>query len=193
MKTEQKGIQKYHWWLLFFFTIFGFTFAMIIWTIKSAVAVPVFEDESFLQNYQDVDANFNNMMIANHEFNETYDTKISINGAVLGLEVKDIFLGQRSLKTHSKNQAMLDQGKNPIVIKITDKLSGQVVEDAKIHLKITRAIQNTHDMEFKDISFKDGSYQISANIEALGNWNITGVIEVDDKKGYFFIKTNTKK
>ena len=42
---------------------------MIIWTVKSAISVPVIEDRSFMQKYQDVDENYNNMMEANAVFN----------------------------------------------------------------------------------------------------------------------------
>lgn len=190
--NKTTGLQKYHFWLLFFFLIFGFTFAMIIWTIKNASSVPVFEDKSFMQSYHDVDNNFNTMMIANHKFNTLYDTTVSINETTVGLEMNDIFFGQRSLEK-SKNRDMLHQGSNTFDIKIIDKQSVQVVENAKIHLEIVRAIDNKHDMELENIPFSNGSYQTTVNLEAVGNWNITGFIEVGENKGYLFIKTNTKK
>ena len=110
-KRLKMKIQKYHLWLPFFSLIFGFTFAMIIWTVKSAVDTPVYEDKSFMTSYHDVDSNFNKMMIENHKFNSRYDTKVIINGRTVGMEVSDILYGQRSLKEKSSNQTMLQIGR----------------------------------------------------------------------------------
>lgn len=192
MQNHKNGIQKYHFWLLFFFVIFGFTFAMIIWTIKSASSVPVFEDKSFMKGYHDVDEGFNDMMLSNHKFNQLFDTEISINKTTIGIEISDVFYGQRSLEK-SKNRNILQLGNNPIDIKIIDKQSGNAVENAKINLQITRAIQDTNDMALKDIPFHNGSYPSSVTLTEVGNWNITGAIEIGENKGYFFIKTNTAK
>ena len=52
---------KRNYWPLLFIGIFTFTLGMIIWTIKSAVSVPVIEDNSFMKKYQDVDENYNNI------------------------------------------------------------------------------------------------------------------------------------
>lgn len=192
MQTQKKGIQKYHFWLLFFFAIFGFTFAMIIWTIKSASSVPVYEDESFMQSYHDVDENFNTMMIANHKFNQRYDTEISINDRTLGLEVNDIFHGQRSLEK-SKNRNLLSLGENRVTIKVIDKQTGELVPNAKVDLVVTRSIEDSHDIKLNEIPSAEGAYRTPLSIEVAGNWNISGVITIGEDKGYLFIKTNTQK
>ena len=56
---------KRNYWPLLFISIFAFTLGMIIWTIKSAINVPVIEDHSFMKKYQDVDENYNKMMDSN--------------------------------------------------------------------------------------------------------------------------------
>ncbi len=43
-------IEKYKLWLLFFFIIFGFTFGMIIWTLKSP-KIHQYMRIGFLNNY----------------------------------------------------------------------------------------------------------------------------------------------
>ena len=48
-------MNKRNYWPLFFIGIFGFTLIMIIWTIRSAIKVPVIEDRSFIYKYQYVD------------------------------------------------------------------------------------------------------------------------------------------
>ncbi len=61
-------MRKYKLWLLFFFVIFGFTLGMIVWTVKSAVNTPVYEDRSFLSSYHIVDEDYNNMIEDNKKF-----------------------------------------------------------------------------------------------------------------------------
>ena len=50
---------KRNYWPIFFIGIFTFVFSMIVWTVKSAVSLPVIEDHSFMKKYQDVDENYN--------------------------------------------------------------------------------------------------------------------------------------
>ena len=52
---------------------------MIIWTIMSAVSVPVIEDRSFMKKYQDVDENYNNMMDSNSAFLDKYSFELYLN------------------------------------------------------------------------------------------------------------------
>ncbi|MCH9740577.1 MAG: FixH family protein [Epsilonproteobacteria bacterium] len=193
MKSEKKGIQKYHLWLLFFFAIFGFTFAMIIWTVKSAVDTPVYEDRSFLDSYQHVDDNFNDMMIKNHKFNLRYDTKVTVNERTIGLEIKDAFLGYRSLEKQSTNQNILLIGENTISVVINDKQTNKAVDDANITFQVTRSIEDMYDINLNSFTYSEGSYNSTAKIDLAGNWNILAKIQVAEDTGYLYIKTNTKK
>ena len=186
-------IQKYHLWLLFFFFIFGFTFSLIVWTIKSTVNTPVYEDKSFLSTYHVVDDDYNKMMADNKEFLQKYDVKFDINGHKVGLEVSDIFLGQRSLKKEHKHRDFLNVGKNDISVSIIDKKSSKVIKNAKIELLLTRAIENNGDLDIKSFKFKDSKYDTIANVPVQGHWNLTGKVAIDKDIGYFFIKTNTPK
>ena len=72
-------MKKRNYWPLFFIGIFSFVFSMIIWTIMSAVSVPVIEDRSFMKKYQDVDENYNNMMDSNSLFLSKYDFEFYVN------------------------------------------------------------------------------------------------------------------
>ncbi|NEW61096.1 hypothetical protein GSY74_07355 [Sulfurovum sp. bin170] len=193
MENPKKGIQKYHLWLLFFFTIFMGTFSMIVWTVKSAVETPVYEDRSFMTSYHDVDDNFNKMMLENHNFNTRYSTKVTINGRTVGMEVSDILYGQRSLEKKSTNQEMLLFGDNRISVTITDKNSNSAVSDANISFQITRAIEDMHDINLNSFKFEADSYSSLAKIDIRGNWNIIGRVQVGEDRGYLYIKTSTKK
>jgi len=187
-------IQKYHFWLLFFFAIFGFTFAMIVWTIKSAVNTPVYEDRSFMQKYQDVDDNFNKMVIENVKFNNRYETKVHINSRTVGMDFSDIQFGQRSLEKHSKNQNMLILGENSISIEIVDREKGTSVSDANISFQVTRPIKDDQDINLNDFVLKEGVYHSQTiTLDLEGYWNIIGKITADGHVGYLYIKTNIKK
>ncbi len=184
-------IQKYHFWLAFFFIIFGFTFSMIIWTIKSAVDTPVYDDKSFLSSYHNVDEDFNKMMLQNNHFNQIYDVKVKINEKTMGMEIKDAFLGQRSLEKKSSNQNLLKVGVNTLSLTIRDKKSQEVVSDANVTFQITRPIVDTNDIDLNRFTYENGVYKTTAKVDISGNWNIQGVIKISNDVGYFYIKTNT--
>jgi len=186
-------IQKYHLWLLLFFAIFGFTFAMIVWTIKSAVNTPVYEDRSFLSKYQDVDENYNKIYIANAKFNLKYNTNVTINDRTVGMDFSDIKYGQRSLEKYSKNQEMLMLGENTLSIVISNKKSKIIVKNAQINFQITRAIEDSHDINLDSFKFENNVYKTTANIDKAGHWSIIGKIIIGEDTGYLYIKTYTKK
>ena len=185
-------VKKYRLWLLFFFLIFGFTFGMIIWTIKSTISEPVYEDNSFLSSYHIVDSNYNSMMSDNKEFLKLYNISFDINGHEVGLVVRDIFLGQRSLEKNHIHRDFLRVGQNSIKVSIKDKNSSKAISNAKIELLLTRAIENNGDIEIKDFTFKDNLYSTVTKIPFKGHWNLTGRVIVNNNRGYFFIKTNAK-
>ena len=193
MKTSKMGIKKYQLWLLFFFVIFGFTFSMIVWTVKSAVNTPVYEDRSFMASYQDVDDNYNKMFISNKKFNAQYNAEVTINSRTVGMEFSDLRYGQRSLEKMSKNQEMLNLGENTISVVISDKKSKEIVSNAKIEFQITRAIENMYDIDLNSFNFEQNAYKSTAKIDIVGNWNIIGKITIGDDVGYLYIKTGTKK
>jgi len=191
MNSSKKGVQKYHFWLAFFFLIFGFTFSMIVWTVKNAVNTPVYSDKSFLNSYHDVDANFNKMMAQNQRFNLLYDVKVKINEKTIGMEIKDAFLGQRSLEKKSGNQNLLKVGVNTLSLTILDKKSQEVVSDANVTFQITRPIVDTNDIDLNKFTYENGVYKTTVKVDISGNWNIQGVIKISNDVGYFYIKTNT--
>jgi len=185
-------LQKYHFWLAFFFFIFGITFSMIVWTVKSAVNTPVYEDKSFMTSYQDVDENFNKMVISNAKFNAKYQTKVTINNRTVGMDFSDLRYGQRSLEKKSHNQNILNVGDNSLTISVFDK-SNKPLSNAKIEFQITRPIQDMYDINLDSFKFENDIYSTKAKIEKTGNWNIIGKITVGEDIGYLYIKTMTKK
>lgn len=187
-------IQKYHFWLAFFFLIFFYTFGMIVWTIKSAVDTPVYEDRSFMEKYQDVDNHYNKMVIETAKFNNRFETKVLINERTVGMDFSDIQFGQRSLEKHSKNQDMMVLGENSISLTIIDKENNKPVEDANISFQVTRPIKNDTDINLDNFVYADGKYTTEAiNLDLKGYWNIIGKVVIGDNVGYLYVKTGIKK
>ncbi|MFV7790943.1 hypothetical protein ACNSOP_02620 [Aliarcobacter lanthieri] len=186
-------MRKRNYWPLFFIGIFGFTLIMIIWTIKSAIKVPVIEDRSFLLKYQDVDENYNKLMEANIEFLSKYNLSFVLNDREFGLTTEDIKYGQRVIEKYSGHRDTLKLGNNTLKVFITSKDSNEK-QNLDIDLVITKTMTNDHDIVFKTDNFEktDGEYISIFEVNEETNWNITGSFKVNDSTAYIFIKTNAK-
>jgi hypothetical protein len=86
---------------------------------------------------------------------------------------------------------MLIIGDNSISITINNKESNTTINDANISFQITRAIEDSYDINLNEFKFVNGSYNSIAKIDMIGNWNIIGKIVIGEDIGYLYIKTNT--
>lgn len=182
---------KRNYWPLFFIGIFGFTFAMIIWTIKSAVSLPVIEDKSFMKKYQDVDDHFNEMMDSNKLFLSKYDFELTLNGKVFPLTTEDIKYSQRVIEKISQHKDILKVGNNDMKIIISDKITKNK-KNATIELVITKVMSNESDIILRNENFQNsnGVNNSTFELKEANNWIITGSFTVDGIIGYIYIKTN---
>jgi hypothetical protein len=182
---------KRNYWPLFFIGIFGFTFAMIIWTIKSAVSVPIVEDKSFMKKYQDVDNNYNEMMDSNKLFSSKYDFELTLNDKVFPLTTEDIKYSQRVIEKISQHKDILKVAQNDMKIIISDKITKEK-KDATIELVITKVMSNDSDVILKNENFQNsnGVNRSTFELKEANNWIITGSFTVDGIVGYIYIKTN---
>ncbi len=182
-------MKKRNFWPLLFIGIFTFTFAMIVWTIVSAVNTPVHEDKSFLSTYQNVDVAYNNIVASNEKFSKKYNIKMKINEKEFDhLIISDIFLSQRVIDKKSVHKDIFIKGSNDISFEISDKTALKV-ENAKINFKVTRATNSYSDIDISNS--ENNNYTFSFELEKEGNWNVTGTIDTSDgEKGYFYIKSN---
>ncbi|PHO08818.1 hypothetical protein CPG37_12565 [Malaciobacter canalis] len=182
---------KRNYWPLFFIGIFSFAFSLIVWTIYSAVQVPVHEDDTFFKKYQDVDMHYNDIIRSNDIFLSKYDFKITINNQKFDLDTKDIFLSQRVIEKSKVHKDILHVGKNSIKIDIYNK-AGNVESSFDINLRVTESTNNNTiiDLNKESFSFLNNSYNASVDVPKPGKWNIIATFEKDGNKGYFFLKTN---
>lgn len=182
---------KRNYWPLFFISIFTFTIGMIVWTIMSAVKVPVNEDHSFLKSYQDVDSNYNDIINSNGKFLSKYDFNLKLNDKDIALSTSDIMYSQRVLEKKSTHKNLLTKGNNTLLLNITNKTTNKK-ELIQIALRITKSISNKDDIDLINENFtnNDNSYSSVFEIKEENNWNITGSFTIDGEIGYLFIKTN---
>ena len=185
-------MRKRNYWPLLFIGIFVFTLGMIVYTISSAVKTPVHEDESFLISYHNMDANYNEIIESNKDFNKEFTFELIINSNSLALDTQDIYYSQRVLEKKSQHKDIYKKGNNKLSFVILNK-DGIVQNDLIIEFSITKATNNNSNLNFKtkDLEYKNNTYSTMFEIPIEGNYNITGYVQtVSGKRGYFYIKSN---
>jgi hypothetical protein len=182
---------KRNYWPLFFIGIFGFVFSMIVWTVKSAVSVPVIEDKSFMKKYQDVDKNYNDMMNSNIAFLSKYIFQLNINDREINLTTDDIKYSQRVIEKMSLHKDILKVGSNSLKLVIIDKNSNEK-KNINIQLVVSKSISADSDQVLNNDNFviNEKVYTTTFDIKEENNWIITGSFDVDGTIGYIYIKTN---
>ena len=190
---RENSMKKRNYWPLYFIAIFAFTVYMIIWTIYKATQAPVVEDRSFMQKYQYVDENYNNIMTSNINFLEKYSLELDLNGKIFPLTTEDIKYGQRVIEKYSNHKDILKVGENSLKILVLNKITKEIVP-INIDLLITKTMSDDSNVNLKDENFiKDKNiYTTNFSLNEETNWIITGSFKVEDETGFIFIKTNAK-
>ena len=190
---RENSMKKRNYWPLYFIAIFAFTVYMIIWTIYKAMQAPVVEDRSFMQKYQYVDENYNNIMTSNINFLEKYSLELDLNGKIFPLTTEDIKYGQRVIEKYSNHKDVLKVGENSLKILVLNKTTKEIIP-LSIDLLITKTMSDDSNVNLKDENFtKDKNiYTTNFSLNEETNWIITGSFKVEDETGFIFIKTNAK-
>ena len=190
---RENSMKKRNYWPLYFIAIFAFTVYMIIWTIYKAMQAPVVEDRSFMQKYQYVDENYNNIMTSNINFLEKYSLELELNGKIFPLTTEDIRYGQRVIEKYSNHKDILKVGENSLKILVLNKTTKEIIP-LSIDLLITKTMSDDSNLNLKDENFtKDKNiYTTNFSLNEETNWIITGSFKAEDGTGFIFIKTNAK-
>ena len=190
---RENSMKKRNYWPLYFIAIFAFTVYMIIWTIYKAMQAPVVEDRSFMQKYQYVDENYNNIMTSNINFLEKYSLELDLNGKIFPLTTEDIKYGQRVIEKYSNHKDVLKVGENSLKILVLNKTTKEIIP-LSIDLLITKTMSDDSNVNLKDENFtKDKNiYTTNFSLNEETSWIITGSFKVEDETGFIFIKTNAK-
>lgn len=163
---EQKQKNEINYWP---YAIVGMILTVVllgIWTIKVAVSNPVQLDNNYMMNYQDVDANINEILAKQKVFDSKYRVDLTQN--------------------------RLKIGENRVVVALTD-IHGNPVADAEIVAIVARP--TTLKGEKKLGTFKrDGKLYVSDTfvLERGGRWNIQVKVVVGNDIGYKTYKTFVK-
>jgi hypothetical protein len=172
-----------------FIAKFVFSLAMIFWTIKMTLGAGVGTDDdtTFMSYYQNVDDNYNNLIVANHNFEEKFKVEVSVNDFRLNrLDIDDIYLSQRVIKDRKTRKNLLNIGENSISIKVYDRATNKQIRDYNTEIVFTMPSTHKYNQEFT-IKNNDTS---TITLEQKTFWNIMGKINIQNYSGQFFIKTN---
>ncbi|MGB3751606.1 MAG: hypothetical protein WA945_08555 [Arcobacteraceae bacterium] len=189
-KIEAKPMPK---WLVYTLFILKFllSLALIFWTVYMTLQSDVGQDDdnAFLSSYKNIDDNYNKIIQDNAKFNAKYNVKFVFNNEeIYGLTHEDVYLSQRVIKDRKTRKDIINVGENKFSIYIQDKNGNEITKN-KAEILVTK---NTNHKEDVKLYFENEQSKTFV-IESKGYWNITGIVEVDGLKGYFYIKTNGKK
>ena len=158
MESLKKFIKEKNYWP---HTVILMIVGIIIasgFTIKIAVENPVHEDDIFLDTYQNVDENINEILISQHQFTQKYEIKVNDK---------------------------LNFGENSLKIKVIDKSNGNLVENAKVTLLVTRPETTEFDQKIENLKYENGSYIAnSIKIEKKGRWFVMPKVEINELTGF---------
>ena len=142
-------------------TVIGMIVACVIacgWTIKIAFDNPVEMDTFYMEKYQHVDQNINEILELQAAFNAQFDLAYSSEKFVIG--------------------------ENNIVLTLSDK-QGKAIENATVTLMLSRPETNQDNNKISVSKAQNGQYTFGPfEIKKPGRWQILSKIEIAAFKGY---------
>ncbi|ATB70480.1 FixH family protein [Sulfurospirillum diekertiae] len=128
------------------------------YTIKIAIDNPVEMDTFYMEKYQKVENNINEIMALQEKFDTKFDLAYSTEKFVIG--------------------------QNSITLKLTDK-SGVAVNNANIIMMLSRPDSNKDNKQLLPSKVENGNYTFGPfEINKPGRWQILSKIELGEFKGY---------
>ena len=128
------------------------------YTIKIALDNPVEMDTFYMEKYQKVDQNINQILELQEKFNAKFDLEYSTEKFALGA--------------------------NSITLKLTDK-NAQPINNANVMLMLSRPDSNKENKQIVPSKVENGNYTFGPfDIQKEGRWQILSKIEMGDFKGY---------
>jgi len=166
--------------------IVGFLMMAILlsyWTIRSASSMPVQESNTYMQKYQMVDININEILIKKDAFDKKYSIELTH---------KDRMVVTDNIHSNKiqKDQVVLKEGKNSFNFIIKDKSSSNIVSTLdidSIQFLLTRPHTKVDDILVKDIKFIDSKIVINdINIKKKGRYTVQIRLDMRDGSiGYY--------
>jgi hypothetical protein len=126
-------------------------------------------DSFYFVNYHEVDADINKIMMSQMAFDKKYTLEVPRDNFKLG-------------------------GENSVSIKLTNKESGDAVNDANISVLITRPATVEFDKNLKLQSSENGLYEFSKfKINRPGRWQIMSKVTVGGLTSFNKLEVNATK
>jgi len=157
-----RGIQ---WPVAIAIAILG-VFSLGIWTVMFALKSPVQESKIYMETYQSVNKNVNDIIKANIKFDKKYTVEYTSKG--------------------------LDQNAAVVQYKLTDKKSNPI-NSAKISIVLTRPNIHTYDVKLENPTVSDGVYTFQkVKLPKAGRWDIMAKVVVGDDYKFYNLKADTR-
>ncbi|MCF6243709.1 MAG: FixH family protein [Sulfurovum sp.] len=134
------------------------------WTVKSASSLPVQEVNDYMMKYQQADIHINDILEKKAAFDALYNIEI------LGTQMM-VMTDNIHSNLPQPNVIKLSQGKNTFTYTVK-KNEGKIVEDANVSFLLTRPHSRKDDVMIENISFKDGVYRTSVDIQKEGRYTL---------------------
>lgn len=129
------------------------------WTIKIAVQNPVEMDTFYMEKYQNVDENINEILALQEKFNAKFELRYSTE--------------------------KFSMGDNTLMITLLDKQTLQAVSNADFTLMLSRPDSNQDNLTLSASKIENGIYTFfPLPINKPGRWQILTKVSVDGFKGY---------
>ena len=169
---------------------FLFSISLIAWTIVMTLGAGVGKDNdnTFMSYYHNVDENFNQIMLANQNFQSKYDIEIKINDFVENsLTYDDIYLSQRVIQSRKIRKDILHIGENNVSVIVKDKATKKEIQQIETSILFTMPSTHLYD---KEVVLNKNTSSNNIAIVKKSYWNIMGKIKIGNDIGNFYIKTN---
>ena len=141
-------------------------FGACVATIVVTSTLPVEKSDTYMMGYHQADASANELINARIDF----DKKYKIEYITQSLNLEDSI----------------------IKYKVTT-LRGNLVDNAKIDIVVTRPNNHKHDQELLNPDVSNGVYTFSKiSLPVAGRWDIMARVKVDDLQRFYNVKADTR-
>ncbi len=151
--------------------ILGIIISVVVagaWTVKIALDNPVQEDTYFMDKYQYVDTNINELLEKKAKFDAKYRVELINQSFVVG--------------------------KNNIQLKIEDKSAMSLPKNAKIEILITRPETNKYNQKLTPSSSKENMFVFNdVKIPKIGRWQVLVKTKAGQLEGFNRFEVNATK
>ena len=147
------------------------------WTVKSAISLPVQENNEYMMKYQQADIHINDILESKFAFDKAYV-----------IDIQNVETMVMTDNIHSNrpqpNPVKLTLGKNHFTYTVRTK-SGATVEDANVSFLLTRPHSRREDVMIETIAFNKGHY-VTPELEIVkpGRYTLQMRATIGNKTGY---------